>query len=210
MFLLNGNPLPRDTPFTAEVSIQVVIPPVVELINDIETITNAGETIERIEKIQYPANWLRLSTLEEKQAIGITEVADPVAYDDRFYWGVDNPKLLDDREESNVEGKPLYVQVLGTVDGKPAMVDSTERLVTKGLKTNWVAQIKDTAGKLLSATDWMIIRKAERGTAIPADVVAYRAAVVAECNRLETAINNAKTMEAFITVVMNQNWEVSK
>ena len=210
MFLLNGNPLPLDTPFTAEVSIQVVIPPVVELINDIETITNAGETIQRIEKIQYPANWLRLSTLEEKQAIGITKVADPVAYDDRFYWGVDNPKLLEDREESDVDGNPLYVQVLGTVDGKPAMVDSTERLVTKGLKTNWIAQIKDTAGKLLSATDWMIIRKAERGTAIPADVVAYRAAVVAECNRLETAINKAKTMEAFIAVVMAQNWEVSK
>ena len=44
--------------------------------------------------IQYPANWLRLSTLEEKQAIGITEVADPESYDDRFYWGVDNPKDL--------------------------------------------------------------------------------------------------------------------
>ena len=44
--------------------------------------------------IQYPANWLRLTTLEEKQAIGITEVADPVPYDDRFYWGVDNPKDL--------------------------------------------------------------------------------------------------------------------
>jgi len=44
--------------------------------------------------IQYPANWLRLATLEEKQAIGITEVSDPESYDDRFYWGVDNPKDL--------------------------------------------------------------------------------------------------------------------
>jgi hypothetical protein len=43
---------------------------------------------------QYPANWLRLTTLEEKQAIGITEVADPEPYDDRFYWGVGNPKDL--------------------------------------------------------------------------------------------------------------------
>jgi len=37
--------------------------------------------------IQYPANWLRLSTLEEKEAIGITEVPDPPSYDQRFYWG---------------------------------------------------------------------------------------------------------------------------
>ena len=43
--------------------------------------------------IQYPKNWLRLTTLEEKKAIGITEVADePIAYDQKFYWGPDNPK----------------------------------------------------------------------------------------------------------------------
>jgi hypothetical protein len=42
--------------------------------------------------IQYPANWLRLSTLEEKKAIGITEVPDPEPYDQRFYWGPGLPK----------------------------------------------------------------------------------------------------------------------
>jgi hypothetical protein len=47
------------------------------------------------EGIQYPANWLRLTSLEEKEAIGITEVADPARYDDRYYWGVDNPKDID-------------------------------------------------------------------------------------------------------------------
>jgi hypothetical protein len=41
---------------------------------------------------QYPANWLNLTTLGEKESIGITEVADPESYDDRFYWGVNNPK----------------------------------------------------------------------------------------------------------------------
>ena len=45
--------------------------------------------------IQYPANWLRLSSLEERNALGITEVADAPSYDQRFYWGVDNPKDLD-------------------------------------------------------------------------------------------------------------------
>jgi len=44
--------------------------------------------------IQYPNNWLQLSTAEEKAAIGITEVADPETFDDRFYWGVGNPKDL--------------------------------------------------------------------------------------------------------------------
>ena len=44
--------------------------------------------------IQYPANWLRLSSLEERNALGITEVANDPTYDQRFYWGVDNPKDL--------------------------------------------------------------------------------------------------------------------
>ena len=42
--------------------------------------------------IQYPANWLRLSSLEERNALGITEVADAPSWDKKFYWGVDNPK----------------------------------------------------------------------------------------------------------------------
>ena len=51
--------------------------------------------------ISYPANWLRLTTLEEKQAIGIIEVADTSqSWDQRFYWGVGNPKDLDQLKKS--------------------------------------------------------------------------------------------------------------
>ena len=46
--------------------------------------------------INYPANWLRLTTLAEKAAIGISQVSDPVWYDQRFYWGVDKPKTIAD------------------------------------------------------------------------------------------------------------------
>lgn len=48
--------------------------------------------------INYPANWLRLTTLAEKEAIGIVEQPDPFtpSYDQRFWWGVDNPKNIDD------------------------------------------------------------------------------------------------------------------
>jgi|TARA_R100000322_G_C5378448_1_gene175446 hypothetical protein len=45
--------------------------------------------------IQYPANWLRLSTAEEKAAIGITEVADAPVYDQRFYNSSGVAKALD-------------------------------------------------------------------------------------------------------------------
>jgi len=39
--------------------------------------------------VQYPANWLRLASPEEREAIGITEVPDPPVWDQRFYWGYD-------------------------------------------------------------------------------------------------------------------------
>ena len=141
-----------------------------------------------------------------RAAIGVTEVADPPFYDQRFYWGVDNPKLLDDREEVDENGDPMWVKVLGEVNGEPAMVDSEERLVTKGLKSQWIAQTKATAGSLLAQTDWYIIRKAERDTSIPQDVVTFRAAVVAECDRLETAIAACSTVEELIEAVGSQNW----
>ena len=156
--------------------------------------------------IQYPANWLRLTTQQERAAIGITEVPDPEPYDDRFYWGVGNPKLLEDREEVDQDGNPMFVMELGEVNGQPAMVPTTKRLVSKGLKSQWIAQVKDTAGKLLAQTDWMVIRKAERDVAIPADVVAKRAAIVAECTRLENAIAGCADVPALIAVVNSQNW----
>ena len=159
--------------------------------------------------IQYPANWLRRSTAIARLALGITWETEPTRADDRFYWSgdINNPKAMEDREEVDEDGNPMYVKVLGEVDGKPAMVDSDERLVTKGLKSNWIAQVKHTAGTMLAGSDWMVIRKAERDVAIPAATVAARAAIVAEANRLETAIAACADVSALIEVVSSQNWE---
>ena len=61
------------------------------------------------EGISYPANWLRLTTLEEKQAIGIYEVADNTqSWDQRFYWGIDNPKDLD-QLKANYTAEQNYI-----------------------------------------------------------------------------------------------------
>jgi hypothetical protein len=159
--------------------------------------------------IQYPANWLRFSSAEDRAALGITWETEATRADDRFYWSgdINNPKAMEDREEVDEDGNPMFVKVLGEVDGEPAMVDSDERLVTKGLKSQWIAQVKATAGTMLATTDWMVIRKAERDVAIPADVVAKRAAIVAEADRLEAAINLCENVEQLIAVVGNQNWQ---
>jgi hypothetical protein len=128
---------------------------------------------------------------------------DEVRPDDRYYWVTANPdgsftgtpKELEDREEFDADGNPMYVKVLGEVDGKPAMVDSTQRLIAKGLKSNHIAQVKQAANAILSQTDWYVIRKAERSVDIPADVATYRAAVVAWAESTEAAITAVTTVE---------------
>jgi len=155
---------------------------------------------------QYPPQWLNVSTEEQKAAIGITWVADAVRADDRFYWDgdVNNPKALEDKLEVKEDGSPLYKQVYDKTT--ESMVDTTEQVVTKGLKSNFIAQVKDTAGKLLNATDWYVIRKAERAIDIPAEVVLKRTQIITESNRLEVDIQASTTVEALIEVLNAQNW----
>jgi len=156
--------------------------------------------------VQYPANFLNLSTEAEKSAIGITWEADPTRADDRFYWdgNIANPKALEDVLATDSEGNPVYVQVWDPET--ETMVDTSEQMVTKGLKTNWIAQIKQTTNLLLAQSDWYVVRKFERDVAIPTDIVTKRAAILTEANRLETAISGATTVEGLIEVLNSQNW----
>jgi len=156
--------------------------------------------------IQYPANWIRLASEEDKEAIGLVWEADAVRASDVFYWdgNINNPKALEDREESDKDGNPLFVKVLDKTDPEnPVMVDTTERLVTKGLKSNFISQVKTTAGSILAQTDWMIIRKAERNVDIPTAVATYRASVVAKATELETSISAVTTVEQLIALDMS-------
>lgn len=98
MFLINGNTLPVGVPF------------------------------KDAEGNQYPANWLNLSSLEEKTAIGITEVADPVRANDSFYWDGDvtNPKDID-------QVKAMLVSQSKTIAG--SMLSQTDWKIIRAAET---------------------------------------------------------------------------
>jgi len=186
-----------------------------------EIVKTSGSIRVLFPNISFPAGG---ASAQFKADHGVMEVVDGEQKDQRFYWvtpanpslqlvdGVptrlytNTPKELEDREESDADGNPMYVKVLGEVDGEPAMVDSDEQLVTKGLKSQFIAQAKDSANKLLQPTDWMVIRKAERDVAIPTATANYRANVISEASRLETAITNSSDLETFISVVTAQQW----
>ncbi len=157
-------------------------------------------------EILYPRNWLQLSSEEERTAIGITWEADPVRADDRYYWNgdINNPKAMEDVEAVDENGNPLYVKTWNPET--EAMEDTDERLVTKGLKTTKIAEVKHTTNTLLAPTDWYVIRKYEHDVVMPSNVVDYRAEIKAECNRLEEAIAACTNVEGLIDVMQGASW----
>ena len=128
--------------------------------------------------IHYPANWLRLSTAQEKKDLGITEVADAPTYDSRFYLDNGTAKPLDDNKE--------------TIDG----VEYT----TLGVKSVLKAQEKATAGSLLAKYDWYVVRKAEKSTAIPTAITTYRDGVRTACDTREKEIDACSDTAALVTL----------
>ena len=137
--------------------------------------------------IQYPANWLRLSTAEEKTAIGITEVADAPTYDSRFYNGDGSAKALDDENAKDSEGN-----LLKNPDGS--------QMVILGVKSILKAQEKATAGSLLARYDWYVVRKAEKSTAIPTAITTYRDSVRTACDTREKEIDACSDTAALVTL----------
>ena len=135
------------------------------------------------------------------QQHGAKEIVDGNREDERFYWVtfgsysvgevyvtrnyVNTPKALEDVTETPEGGEPI---------------------TTQGLKSQYIAQFKQTDNSMLASTDWTVIRKAERNVDIPADVAAKRAAILAECDRLTAAVTAAQDMPSFITAVQSANW----
>ena len=117
-------------------------------------------------------------------------------------------KLLADEDAKDADGNQIYIQVwdADANDGDGGYVNSSEKQINVGLKTTMTEQVKRTANSLLVNTDWMVIRKAERDVDIPSATATYRAAVLTECARLETAIGNAADVDALAVVMNAQDW----
>ena len=74
-------------------------------------------------------------------------------------------------------------------------------------KSKGIAQAKDTAGKMLAQSDWMVIASVERSRVVADDWAEYRAAVIAEADRLEQQYSTAESYEAIDAIV--QNWPIN-
>ena len=146
--------------------------------------------------INYPANWLRLSTADEKTALGITEVADDPVYDSRFYWGDGTAKALDDvnatYSEDASDGSYKKGDLIKDEDGN--------QVVNLGVKSVLKAQEKEIAKSLLNIYDWQVIRKAEKGTALDSAITTYRDGIRTAYTTRKTEIDNCADTAALVTL----------
>ena len=143
---------------------------------------------------QHSKVWMRYSDSQKATFKIVWE--DPPAseapFDNRFYHGRQTdgtliPKSLADVNEVDSDGN--------------ALKDSQgNQVVTLGLKSVWVAQTKETANAKLAVHDWYVTRKAEKSTAIPSSVTTYRDAVRTKCGEIETALNGAADLAAFMAL----------
>lgn len=149
--------------------------------------------------IGYAPSYLQQWTPTEKADHGIYEVVYDSSNDPRFYTVVENSPTF----ENDIVTVTFTSTVKELEDGPE---DELTGRATPGLKTNWINTFKQTANSMLASTDWMVVRKIEREIDIPTDTATKRAAIVAEANRLETAINAATTVEQLITAVESANF----
>ncbi len=146
--------------------------------------------------INYPANWLRLSTADEKTALGITEVADNPVYDLRFYNSDGSKKSLDDYneyyEKDAEDGSYKKGDKVKDADGNIR--------VYPGVKSVLISQEKEIAQSLLNVYDWQVVRKAEKGTAIDSAVSTYRDSIRTTYTTRKTEITNCADTTALVTL----------
>jgi hypothetical protein len=116
--------------------------------------------------IQYPANWLKLSTAQDRATLGIVwENDNAQTWNQKFYWGYDS-------------------------DGNLMPKTYTD------LKTLWIAKTKETAYNKLQPSDYLWPKLQDENSSFAAAKTAYaaspwstwRSTIRTECAAMVTAI----------------------
>jgi hypothetical protein len=157
--------------------------------------------------ITHPANWHTYSA-ERKAELGITEIVQQPAPDSRLYnWSYNDDgtvtstaKSLDDVNEVDENGDPI-------------MEDGVQ-VVTKGVKSNLIAEVKAQQGALLAETDWAVIRKADTNIDVPANIQQWRNEIRLAAAAMEDQITQAATTDAvaalFLTYTLEDDGTTTK
>ena len=132
-----------------------------------------------IGSVNYPSNIFMLWTSSELEAIGIYKIV------------IDNSNLKNPEYYINTDQSFAFAS-----DTVTASYGTATALDLAILKTARCSAIDQQAGSILKNTDWMVIRAAEGGTAVPSATTTWRAAVRTKANAIQVQIGNAANVDA--------------
>ena len=106
--------------------------------------------------ISYPANWLRLASAAERQAIGITEAAPEPTWNRRFYWGYDTDGKLIPKDHAelvsnySVQAKQTANSLLNGTDWMVIRAADNGTPIPSGVST-WREEVRTTCSSKVTA-----------------------------------------------------------
>jgi hypothetical protein len=151
---------------------------------------------------QYPANTMALWSESELQSIGVYPVTidNTNLKDKEYYINTNITYAVDGLTVTGTYGAATAISMtdtLYTADDEAANANNVEgEVAARGLKYNHKQIINQQAGGLLQDTDWMVIREAEGGTAVPSATTTWRAAVRTKANAMQVQIDGAADVDA--------------
>jgi hypothetical protein len=151
--------------------------------------------------VNYPANIFSMWTSAELEALKIYEVVvDNTNFKNQEYYINTNQSFaFADGVVTASYGTATARAIADTLYTAQDETDGfgTEgEVASRGLKYNHKETINQQAGALLQETDWMVIRAADGGTAVPSDITTKRAAVRTKANSMQAQIDGAADVDA--------------
>lgn len=133
-----------------------------------------------INGLRYPANYLNLSSAEEKAKLGIVDVVYTARPDDKYYWVSEAAPVVKDGAVS--------VEYTAT----PKDLD--------GLKAQAVEAVNAAAGGLLAPSDYMVLKAFENGSAVSPDWLTWRKEIRAQAKAQKALIAAIDTVDGIATL----------
>ena len=151
--------------------------------------------------VQYPKNIFNLWSKSELEAIGIYEVEidNTNLKDQGYYYNTVQSFSFGSGKVTASYGTATAMSltdVLFTAQDETDGIGTEGEVKITGLKSRHKASVNSQAASLLQKHDWMSIREAEGGTAMPSNIKTWRSEVRSMANSMCTKIDNASSVDA--------------
>jgi len=155
--------------------------------------------------VQYPRNIFNLWTSSQLESLGIYKVVidNTNLKDDAYYNNTNQTFAFADgtvtASYETATARPLD-NVLFTAQNETDGLGTEGEVKKSGIRQRYIDTINLQAAGNLQATDWLVIRAAEGGTAVPSGITTKRAAVRTKANAMCTLITDAADVPALIAL----------